>query len=55
MGTYSPAEKLRLLRADIEQGIRSLDAGKGKKLDIEEVIRRVRERTASLSHDENDS
>jgi len=37
-------EKLRRLRTDIDQGIRSLDAGKGKKLDIEEVIRRVRDR-----------
>jgi hypothetical protein len=37
-------EKLRRLRADIEKGIRSLDAGKGRKLDIEDVIRRARER-----------
>ncbi|HEV3186031.1 MAG TPA: hypothetical protein VGZ49_14185 [Xanthobacteraceae bacterium] len=37
-------EKLRRLRAEIDKGIRSLDAGKGKKLDIEDVIRRARER-----------
>lgn len=32
----SHVEKLRRLRADIEAGIESLDAGKGKPLDIEE-------------------
>ena len=37
-------EKLRALRAEIDKGIRSLDAGKGKKLNIEDVIRRARER-----------
>jgi hypothetical protein len=37
-------EKLRSLRAEIDKGIRSLDAGKGKKLNIEDVIRRARER-----------
>jgi hypothetical protein len=36
-------EKLRSLRAEIDKGIRSLDAGKGKKLKIEDVIRRARE------------
>ena len=35
-------EKLRTLRAEIDKGIRSLDAGKGKKLNIEDVIRRAR-------------
>lgn len=40
------AEKLRRLRADIDQGIRSLDAGLGRELDIEDVIRRARERHA---------
>ena len=34
----SHVEKLRLLRADIDQGLRSLDAGEGKPLDIEEFI-----------------
>jgi hypothetical protein len=37
-------EKLRRLRAEIDKGIRSLDDGKGKKLDIEDIIRRARER-----------
>jgi hypothetical protein len=40
-------EKLRSLRAEIDKGIRSLDAGKGKGLDIEDVIRRARERDGS--------
>ena len=35
-------EKLRQLRGDIEQGIRSLDAGAGKALDVEDVIKRAR-------------
>ncbi len=39
-------EKLRSLRADIEKGIRSLDAGRGKKVDIEDVIKRARRRNA---------
>ena len=51
MRTDLRAEKLRRLRADIEQGIRSLDAGKGKKLDIEEVIRRVHERHGRMKQD----
>lgn len=37
-------EKLRALRADLDVGVRSLDAGGGKALDAEEVIRRARER-----------
>jgi hypothetical protein len=37
----SHVEKLRQLRADVDDGIRSLDAGEGKLLDIEEFIRRV--------------
>ncbi|MCC6947694.1 MAG: hypothetical protein IT539_08000 [Bradyrhizobiaceae bacterium] len=32
-------EKLRALRADLDAGIRSLDAGGGRKVDIEAVIR----------------
>ena len=35
-------EKLRSLRADIAHGVRSLDAGNGKRLDIEDVISRAR-------------
>jgi hypothetical protein len=31
-------EKLRGLRADIDRGIRSLDAGEGRSLDIEEFL-----------------
>jgi hypothetical protein len=37
-------EKLRSLRADIAQGIQSLDRGAGRELDIEDVIKRARER-----------
>jgi hypothetical protein len=36
-------EKLRRLRADIDTGLNSLDAGAGRELDIEEVIRRARD------------
>lgn len=39
-------EKLRSLRADIAQGARSLDAGKGRGLDIEDVISGARGRYA---------
>ena len=39
-------EKLRSLRADIAHGVRSLDAGKGRVLDIEDVISRARGRYA---------
>ena len=34
----SHVEKLRQLRADIDQGIASLDAGEGKPIDIEQFI-----------------
>jgi hypothetical protein len=37
----SHVEKLRELRADIDKGIRSLDAGGGTPLDIEEFIRQA--------------
>jgi Arc/MetJ-type ribon-helix-helix transcriptional regulator len=37
-------EKLRRLRAEIDKGISSLDAGKGKPLDIEDFLRRKNER-----------
>jgi hypothetical protein len=39
-------EKLRKLRADIAKGIRSLDRGAGRELDIEDVIKRARRRNA---------
>jgi hypothetical protein len=37
-------EKLHALRADLEQGIRSLDAGEGRALDVEDLIVRARAR-----------
>jgi hypothetical protein len=37
-------EKLRMLRDDIDSGIRSLDAGKGRELDVDDVISVARER-----------
>jgi hypothetical protein len=40
----SHVEKLRLLRSDIDKGIRSLDAGEGKPLDIEDFIRQQNNR-----------
>ncbi len=39
-------ETLEQLRAEIESGIRELDAGLGEELDIEEVIRQAREENA---------
>lgn len=33
-------EQLKALRAEIDKGIRSLDAGKGSALDIEDFLRR---------------
>lgn len=36
----SHVEKLNALRAEIDKGIRSLDAGKGSALDIEDFLRR---------------
>ncbi len=35
-------EKLNALRAEVDIGIRQLDAGKGKELDIEEFLRKAR-------------
>jgi len=35
-------DHLRALRVDISAGVRSLDAGLGRKLDIEDVITRAR-------------
>jgi transposase len=37
----SHVERLRQLRNDIDSGIRSLDAGEGRPLDLEEFLRRV--------------
>ena len=37
----SHVEKLRQLRADIDAGIRSLDEGKGKSVDIEQLIEKM--------------
>ena len=56
-GAYFPSlahvEMLRSLRADIARGARSLDAGKGRSVDIGDVIRRARgpicERVSSRS------
>lgn len=38
-GLLSHVEKLRQLRVEIDKSIRSLDAGAGKELDIEDFIR----------------
>lgn len=35
-------DRLRALRSDITEGIRSLDAGCGRQVDIEEMIARAR-------------
>jgi hypothetical protein len=40
-------EKLRTLRADVAKGIKSLDEGSGRELDIEDVIKRARKRYAN--------
>jgi hypothetical protein len=40
----SHVEKLRRLRIEIDKGIRSLDAGEGRPLDIEDFLRRENER-----------
>jgi hypothetical protein len=39
----SHVEKLRRLRADMDKGVRSLDAGEGRELDIDEFIRSRKE------------
>jgi hypothetical protein len=36
-------DKLNALRGEVEIGIRQLDAGEGRELDIEDVIRQARE------------
>jgi hypothetical protein len=40
----SHVEKLRQLRAEVDKGIRSLDAGKGRPFDIEDFLRQKNER-----------
>ena len=40
----SHVEKLRRLRIEIDKGIRSLDAGEGKELDMEDFIRQAHAR-----------
>ena len=37
-------DRLNALRADLEVGIRQLDAGQGKELDIEDLLKRARAR-----------
>ncbi len=37
-------EKLRVLREDIDAGLRSLDAGEGQELDINDVLSVARQR-----------
>jgi len=39
----SHVEKLRRLREEIDKGARSLDAGEGEPLDVEDFIRRMKE------------
>jgi hypothetical protein len=38
----SHVEKLRQLRADIDAGLHSLDAGKGKPLDLEQFVAKAK-------------
>jgi hypothetical protein len=42
----SHVEKLRLLRSDVDAGIRSLDAGQGAPLDIDEFLRQANKNNA---------
>lgn len=37
-------DRLNALRADLETGVRELDDGKGRELDIEDLLRRARSR-----------
>ena len=37
-------ERLRLLRDDIDEGLRSLDAGKGREVDMRDVVSRAHAR-----------
>ncbi len=43
-GLFAYVEGLRALRADLDRGIASLDAGEGRALDIEAVISRAHQR-----------
>ncbi len=45
----SHVEKLRQLRADIDRGIRSLDEGKGKPIDIEQFIEKMKAGRQTIS------
>lgn len=40
----SHIEKLRQLRAEIDRGVRSLDSGQGRELNVEDLIRRKNEK-----------
>jgi hypothetical protein len=40
----SHVEKLRQLRAEVDKGIRSLDAGKGRPFDVEDFLRQKNKR-----------
>jgi hypothetical protein len=40
----SHVEKLRRLRAEIDKGMRSLDAGEGRPLDVEDFLREQNDR-----------
>jgi Arc/MetJ-type ribon-helix-helix transcriptional regulator len=40
---FEPTDRSSRLRADIRIGLDELDAGQGEELDIEELIRQVRE------------
>jgi hypothetical protein len=40
----SHVEKLRQLRAAVDKGIRSLDAGEGRPVDVEDFLRQENER-----------
>jgi len=40
----SHVEKLRRLRVEIDKGARSLDAGRGRELDIDEFVEQAKER-----------
>jgi len=40
----SHIEKLRQLRTDVDRGIRALDAGKGKPLDLDDFLRQKNKR-----------
>jgi len=43
-GLIDYVDKLNALRAEVEIGIRQLDAGEGRELDIDQFLRRMHER-----------